>query len=118
MNENTDKLIRDLALKLGTTAEYLWAVLVQQALVSAIADLIFIILLSIFWIVFYSLHRRYTREDKYYDSDTLGFVVGLIGGVIGLFTIVAVPIFFFDMINGFFNPKYWALKEILSTLKS
>jgi len=40
MNEDTIKLIRDLAEKFGTTSEHLWAVMVRQALISSIGEVV------------------------------------------------------------------------------
>ena len=41
MNDQTLELIRDLAEKLGTTTEHLWGVLVTQAYISGVGDVIF-----------------------------------------------------------------------------
>ena len=41
MNDQTLELIRDLAEKLGTTTEHLWGVLMTQAFISGIGDVIF-----------------------------------------------------------------------------
>lgn len=35
MNEQTEKLLREIAAKIGTTGEHLWGVLIQQAYIRA-----------------------------------------------------------------------------------
>lgn len=44
MNEQTVKLVEQLAQKLGTTTEYLWNVLIKQAPISAAIDMIYCLL--------------------------------------------------------------------------
>ena len=81
MNENTARLLDNLATKLGTTSEYLWSVLLKQAPISG-------------WIAV---------------VEIVIFVVG----------IVAIAIIFniHTAIIAFANPEYWALKEVLSSIK-
>ena len=124
MNEQTTKLIADLASKLGTTTEYLWGVLIKQALYSAITDLGFVIFTAIYGYVLYRIYKwlcqpmtdnkTYTRFDEYEESATMPMFLGF-----GLFLIfiIANIINFPDIIAGLFNPEYWALHEILKQLK-
>lgn len=46
MNEGTERLLTQLAEKLGTTTEYLWAVLLKQAPIDAIGQLVSIVLFA------------------------------------------------------------------------
>ena len=40
MNDQTVQLLRELAEKFGTTTEHLWGVLIKQAYISGVGDLI------------------------------------------------------------------------------
>ena len=117
MNEQTTKLIEELAQKLGTTAEYLWAVLIKQAPISAMTDLLFFILASFSGILLYKLHKWMSEKDIYEDYEDIAIapmiVLTILWGIIWI-------VFFFSLgnvITGFLNPEYWALKEVLDVAK-
>ncbi len=122
MNDQTTKLVEQLAQKLGTTAEYLWAVLLKQAPISAATDLIYLILVIIGGVLLYKLHKYLSEEGGEYKNsiycDKEELVVIPMVLVTFLWGVIAIVCFFCigNIINGFFNPEYWALKEILSQL--
>lgn len=121
MNKEFTEFLEKLAAKLGTTAEYLWKVLIIQAKVSAIKSLIFIVTVYIIGLVLAKFHIKYLKkisDNKYDDRNTyessevtsvvmcilfVGWVVLFIGHIFS----------YSNMINGFFNPEYWALNKIL-----
>lgn len=125
MKEN--QLLETLAQNLGTTVEYLWSVLLKQAPISATIDLLTCILLTLIIYDVYRLHKYfsapspdadkyYTNRTRYDDNDTaiLIMVSGTMASAIMLIIIICtIP----DIINGYFNPEYWALKEILNSVK-
>jgi hypothetical protein len=121
MNEQTAKLVEQLAKKLGTTADYLWSVLLKQAPISALTDLIYFVLISISGYFLLKVHKTFSKEDehgdsKYYDNDALAPIMITLTFIWAILFIVS----FFsigNVINGFLNPEYWALDEILSSLK-
>ena len=122
MNEETTKLIEQLAQKLGTTAEYLWRVLIKQAPISAATDLLYLVLIIITGIVLFNIHKRLAKEDEHGDSAYFTFEEGaavpMIIGVI-IWGILFIVCFFSigDIINGFLNPEYWALNNVLNAAK-
>ena len=59
MNDQTAKLIEQLAQKLGTTTEYLWSVLIKQAPIDALSRLAFFIVSIIGGIIIYKAHRYF-----------------------------------------------------------
>jgi len=68
MNENTAKLIEQLAQKLGTTSEYLWGVLLKQASISATVTLLKTIAILLFGWFLWKTHKRLLKkesEDRY-----------------------------------------------------
>lgn len=122
MNDNTAKLLEKLAQKLGTTSDYLWRVLLKQASISATTSLIQIILMLLFGAVLWSVHLKFTKKDKNGDNVYYRFeAAGLVLLVVSIAFIILFPIILFigmsDIINGYFNPEYWALDKILDTIK-
>jgi hypothetical protein len=122
MNDQTTKLLESLALKLGTTAEYLWGALIKQAHVSVISNLLLIVFTIVMGIILLRAHKWASSEyDGYvrYNDDngvflTSGMIVFLliwVGFVIG--SIISVD----EIITALFNPEYWALKQILGSVQ-
>lgn len=123
MNDQTAQLLRELAAKLGTTSEYLWSVLVRQASVSATTTLLYLISVIILGIILYKAHRRFSKKaenDRYNNTvyEDLEWPIGVmvIGGLGWLVLALALFFSFPDIINGYFNPEYWALNKILKEL--
>lgn len=116
--EQATKLLEQLAVKLGTTVEYLWAVLVKQAYVNAITNLIFAgiaALVILIGLAFIPKIMKLDSTDGGYDisSRTLGWIIYLIITGACLITVIACTI---PAITELANPEYWALKEVLSAL--
>lgn len=119
MNEQTTKLIEQLAQKLGTTTEYLWTILLKQAHISASITLVYLVLIIIFGIILYKLHKYFLEKDEHgdtrYENGADLFMIILLTFYLIMFIVclICIP----NIINGFFNPEYWALNEILNTLQ-
>ncbi len=107
MNE---QLIRELAGKLGTTADHLWVVLIRQAGVAAITDGLWIVALTVAITAACKLIMFLYRRGE--DEMPLVVIVGIVG-VVMLFVwgIVAQSI-----VTEIANPEYWALQQILSAV--
>lgn len=116
MNEQTQQLIKQLADKLGTTTEHLWAALLRQAPISATCTIIcFVIMLIVAWLLFKTgIKLGKMKEDRWdIDKEVCQAIVWTLAGCLVAVTCV-VFCFQLDMVMaGFFNPEYWALKEIL-----
>ena len=122
MNTEITDLLTTLADKLGTTSEYLWGILLRQAPISATVILIQIIFTVLSGIFLWKLHKYFAKEtdENYsmYDRSNGGLealiiifsVLTLIIGIVSFFQIE-------NVLNGYFNPEYWALDKILNTLK-
>ncbi|HYD91835.1 MAG TPA: hypothetical protein VEA37_10160 [Flavobacterium sp.] len=121
MKDLTD-LLDKLASELGTTAEYLWSVLIKQAPISATVTLIQIAILCVIGFYLYKAHKRFAQldqnNDSMYDNQFyLGPVMMCVFLVWGFLIVVA----FFsidEIFYGYFNPEYWALQKILNTLNN
>lgn len=119
MDNNTAKLVEQLAQKLGTTTEYLWAVLLKQAPINATVNLVQIGLIVLFGWMLYRWHIKLgLNDDEYADGSGLNSLWMTIGLVV--FIILSFCSFFSieNVINGYFDPEYWALKKVLSILKN
>jgi len=123
MNEQTLKLIEQLAQKLGTTSEYLWSVLLKQAPIDATTTLLQFLCIVIFGIVLLKIHfwlakpEKDERNSRYYNSD--GVYQGVMFACVIIFGILFIMTFccLGDVVNGYFNPEYWALQHILQYCK-
>lgn len=120
--ENLTPLLEKLAEKLGTTTEYLWSVLIHQAPISALTDLLYFVLVIIGGIVIFIIHKRLMKKNKYgnnkYDDSDDGLIVLMV--VVTLVWAIIFIVCFFNIgniITGFFNPEYWALNKVLGLLK-
>ncbi|MFW5847510.1 MAG: hypothetical protein ACOCVF_01135 [bacterium] len=123
--EEMTKLLSQLAEKLGTTTEYLWEIMIRQAPISAFSNLLQILFVIIYGIILWKIHVWLTKpvsnEDsnhsRYYKHDELVIIPMLIAAVIFIVFAVASFFSFPDIINGFFNPEYWALDNIIKEIK-
>jgi len=122
MNDQTTKLLEQLAQKLGTTAEYLWGVLIKQAFVSAVTDLIYFIIVLIAGFGLFKLHKFLAKSNEngdciYEDWEEVSIPPMILFAIIWAILFIACFFSIGNIINGFLNPEYWALSEILDTLK-
>lgn len=121
-----EKLLIDavtiIANKLGTTGAHLWEVLVTQAPISCAINLtIFIIsflLATLGWTAGAKLLAKADKVNNCELRETLSYA-GI--GIMFLAFIVSLFIVFnlFNVtlwISGFFNPEYWALKQVISMM--
>jgi len=108
------------ALKVG--ADHVYMVLVKQQFVYAITYTIalsVLILTALFMIVGgHKKHKRQKQLPNYRDTDFTG---GEIWFIIGMIVMALSVIFFFvfisDIVTGFVNPEYGALKEIMKFIE-
>ena len=109
MSDVTALIINKLSEKLGTTAEHLLGVLVQQAPVSAAIEMISIMALAAASVFLF----RQARAEKNEEFSAPIWIT---------FVIVTCFAFFAFIIDGpliiaaFFNPEYWALHKVLSLI--
>jgi 4-hydroxybenzoate polyprenyltransferase len=121
MDSTTATLLRELATKLGTTSEYLWRVLLKQAFISGISDIIYYIALTIATIYLFWLHKKFSVENEkkqslYYKKEWIILPMGAAGFILIIALLCAIgniP----DTIAALVNPEYWALDQILHKVK-
>jgi len=122
MDEKTLQSLAALASKLGTTAEYLWGVLLKQAPIAGVTS----IFIHAVWIMFTVILVRFvlkkttkpqnTKDDPYPRADWReeGAAVALTAVFFFVVLTALAMIDVFPMtIAALLNPEYWALKQIL-----
>ena len=123
MDEKTLQALTTLAEKLGTTAEYLWSVLLKQAPISAATDLVVIAA----WVFAVATWAKFvqrktakpaaTENDRYPSadwSDDVGVGLAWISVFLsGLIVAIISGAYFSSIVAAIFNPEYWALKQII-----
>ena len=107
-----------LAESLGTTAPYLWEVLIRQAFVSCLIDIFEVFIFSMlsaisifFWVKYGTKFWKWSEKD---DMET--FVIGafIINSILLMIMFVVIFANIRTSLVKFINPEYWALKEILN----
>lgn len=116
MSDHTAELVDKLAAKLGTTAQYLWDCLLRQAPISS--ALYFATMVGM-GIAVYCLVRvikvRFPKDiDSYGDPKAATFILMVIAGILGFILLILIICGLEMGVAGFFNPGYWALKQILT----
>ena len=126
MEEKAFEYIDAIAANLGVAAEHVYGASLKQAMVSGLRSVVYIIIcLAVSYAIIKVLKRVYSdvKEDEeglFVDSYgvTLGGVFALIFGGIAL--VIMFFVIMADISNAstaLLNPEYWALKEILDTIK-
>jgi hypothetical protein len=116
MNNEIVNALEALATKLGTTSEYLWNILLRQAPITAVTDLIqyaFTVFVCILWIKKAKVFVAKISNDDWEEEHWIWII--LISVILGIFAIAA----FFSFPNTIYalvNPEYWALDRILFRL--
>lgn len=127
MNEQTLKLIDSLSQKLGTTSEYLWGILIKQARIDSIIGIGYIILVAGIGYGLWNVHTKLLKKipsqneyeyssnsyDKYDTVPVIMIIVAIIWFVLAIIGFCYIG----NVFTGFYNPEYWALDKILSSLK-
>jgi hypothetical protein len=122
VDDKTLQALTALANKLGTTAEYLWGVLLRQAPITGAID----IALMAAWVAITWMWCRFvlrkttepeeTDADRYPRadwSDEAAFFAWLSAIAIVCVTVLIVTSSLATAIAALVNPEYWALRHIL-----
>ena len=114
MNDKTLQALTTLAAKLGTTAEYLWAVLVKQAPLSGALDLALIAAWVgvCVWLVRFVRRKTAGDQPAWSDEAFVFFAWGGVGVVCCLTALIG-GLTIGGAVTAIVNPEYWALRQIL-----
>lgn len=111
MDDKTLAALTELAQKLGTTAEYLWGVLIKQAPISGATDLIcYVFLICACWLWARYVYKK-TNSSEWYSEGA--FCAWFSVGAIVLLSAFLILASLSTTVAAFVNPEYWALKQIL-----
>lgn len=110
MNQETLAAVTALADKLGTTAEYLWGVLLTQAPIHGITSLSILLL----WILCTVFMVRFTITNINKLDEEVSRFFAIFGTVLLVaFSAILLTINATDIVTALFNPQFWALTQIL-----
>lgn len=112
-NVDINKVLEQLAIAFNTTVDAIYPILIKQAYVSGIMDLLFGIALILLAVAIATI--IYKKWEAIYESD-MEFIVVVIALIFSLVAVFIIPISIFSGITTLANPEYWALKDILSRL--
>lgn len=107
-----------LAEKLGTTAAYLWSVLIRQAISDGVTDIVTAVFFAVVAYVVYNYGSRCLTKAKRSDRyDAKDYYIG--GYLLHASTVILAGIsttWLCSAVQHFINPSYYALHEVLESL--
>jgi len=107
--------LQALATKLGITVEYLWEVLLRQAMISAMIDIAYVIFVALLCTLAYRYRKTIFKMWVENEFDVIALIT--IGTFVLFILIVVAIIAAFSVATPLINPEYWALDKILSSIK-
>lgn len=115
IDDKAVELLEQLAIKMGTTADQIWEILIQQASVAGIFD----ILMSLFFVsismILGYISLWFSREIKD-DADAVFPMLGF--ATVTLLVCVVSLAFAYGAATAFLNPDYWALKQVIGLMEN
>jgi hypothetical protein len=122
MNDKTLEIFNRLADKFGTTVEHLWGVLVKQAVISAVTEIVMALAMVAAWVWLFRFVRgkttkpKETPEDRYPYAEWRGegaLIAWLVAAIALLLVTIKVCYAATTGLTALLNPEYWALKQLL-----
>lgn len=113
--QNVEKTLQILADRFGTTVEHLWAVAVRQTYVDAATGILLILAVSAGAYFALKWCKKTFEEDDSYMGEKRMFASIIACGV--LVILVGVVLSNIGNLLQVFNPEFYAVKLLLSTLK-
>lgn len=113
-----DEILKELADKLGVAIDTLWGALLKQAPISATMDVLVWVLLSALsiggWLWCRKIAAKARTKDWGNDEPYIvgTIVVGVVSAILTLVCLISLSEMEVSL-AGFFNPEYWALKQII-----
>jgi hypothetical protein len=116
VDQKTAELLNTLAGKLGTKSSQLWEVLLKQALIAAMGDMLLFIVCILGIAMVIKWNNWCALQTKVDDCfETTPHIAGIIGGTLILSTFSVVCIY--NIATELLNPGFFALQQILKVLK-
>lgn len=126
MEEKAFEYIDAIAANLGVAAEHVYGALLKQAMVSGLRSLVYIIIcLAVGYAIIKMFMRIYSDVKEGEDGlfvDSYGVSLGglfalMFGGMALIIMLLAIMADISNATTALLNPEYWAIKEILDTIK-
>ena len=126
MEEKAFEYIDAIAANLDVAAEHVYGTLLKQAMVSGLRSVVYIIIcLAVGYAILKVFKRIYAdvkegEDGIFVDSYgvSLGGVFSLVfGGIALILMFFAIMVDISNATTALLNPEYWAIKEILDTIK-
>ena len=114
MQEEILQRLDAFAEKLGVAAPQLWEILLRQVQIEAITNLVALVVLTAILISSYYAVRWGLKKDaepSYYGEAGAHAVV--IGGIVGIISLVAIPFVATYAMLYFLNPEFYAFQSLL-----
>ena len=122
-SENLSQMLNLLANKLGVKAEQLFETVMKQAKVEFFMDIVYLLaLIAMFLVGLYGIYFALPfLTDSKPVTDGMQVILSLI--TIGSFSFLIIPLIWIlptihEVITLKLNPQYWALNDILNSVKS
>ena len=109
--QNIGEILDALAARFGTTGIHLWEVLVRQQYIEAIWGLMFMAITGVFGFIWMNWLKR--RGDTAAADEGIELFGMIVGGIILFIFVIASVVELLTVVPGFFNPEFYALKELL-----
>lgn len=97
----------ELLARLGTTVEHLWGVLLRQAPIHGAFSIVFDVVACV--ALYYAWRTLYKWDGYVEDKDILYALLGCVTAFVCVYVFYNLPM----IAAAFFNPEYWALKQVL-----
>lgn len=113
--DKATQYIDAIASKLGVASEHVYGLLVKQAIVSGVLDLIFGVALIIATYVLVRMSIWLATSEKAYDNDLEPY--GVFTGIGALVALIFGIVCMYSGVGELINPEYYAIKEIMDVFK-
>ena len=120
MDDKTLQALTTLADKLGTTSEYLWGVLLKQAPITGVIDMVTVIVLVVLVVLWARFVQRKTSIPKQTENDRYpraeweneGAFFSWVSVFIMVLMVSLMVCRLSTTVAALVNPEYWAFKQI------
>lgn len=118
MKMDLNQALEQLASAFNTTVEKLYPLLIKQAYVTGVTNILGILIMwAVFATLLVILKKHGIKKEKYYGMTDGTFFLLVTTVIISVITVVITVTVGHEAITALINPEYWALKEVLSYIK-
>ena len=117
MNDQIMEILRVLAEKFGTTTEFLWGIMVRQAYVVGISQIIAFVMAGLFVFAWnryvWSIRLPEDPQEDRGGDKTFGIMMVRLFGIIGACMWAMMLLCgLTEITTALINPEYWAIKQV------